>query len=78
LLHERYEPGGDTGAAALAHPGEEAGIIVRGAIEVTVGARTKVLQAGDAYAFDSRLPHRFRNIGSEPCEIVSACTPPTF
>jgi transcriptional regulator with XRE-family HTH domain len=51
LLHERYEPGGDTGAAALAHPGEEAGIIVRGAIEVTVGARTKVLQAGDAYAF---------------------------
>lgn len=78
VLHEHYAPGGDTGEELLAHEGEEAGVIVRGRIEVTVGAATEVLNAGDAYAFDSRTPHRFRNIGSVPVEIVSACTPPTF
>jgi mannose-6-phosphate isomerase-like protein (cupin superfamily) len=24
------------------------------------------------------VPHRFRNFGDEPCEIISASTPPTF
>jgi mannose-6-phosphate isomerase-like protein (cupin superfamily) len=36
------------------------------------------LEPGDAYYFDSRLPHRFRNVGEEECEVVSACTPPSF
>ena len=37
-----------------------------------------ILGAGDGYYFDSTLPHRFRNLGEEECEIVSVCTPPTF
>ena len=78
LLHERLEPGADTGAAMLRHEGEEGGVVVRGEIELTVGTATRVLRAGDAYAFESNVPHRFRNLGSEPCEIVSACTPPSF
>jgi transcriptional regulator with XRE-family HTH domain len=78
VLHEHYAPEGDTGESMLSHEGEEAGVVVRGRVEVTVGARIEILEAGDAYAFDSRIPHRFRNIGPEPCEIVSACTPPTF
>ncbi|MGL4320431.1 MAG: cupin domain-containing protein, partial [Paracoccaceae bacterium] len=43
-----------------------------------VGAMRKILGPGDAYYFDSRLPHRFRQIGHEKCILVSACTPPTF
>ena len=78
VLHEVYEPGGDTGDAMLGHDGEEAGVVVRGRIEVTVGGRTQVLGPGDGYYFQSRLPHRFRNLGRESCEIVSVCTPPTF
>ena len=78
VLHERYAPGGDTGEELLSHDGEEAGVIVRGRIEITVGGQTAVLGPGDAYSFDSRIPHRFRNVGEEPGEIVSACTPPTF
>jgi hypothetical protein len=23
-------------------------------------------------------PHRFRCVGGKPCEVISACTPPTF
>lgn len=78
VLHERYAPGADTGRTMLSHRGEEAGVIVRGELEVTVGGERRVLRAGEAYSFDSRLPHRFRNPGTEDCELVSACTPPSF
>ncbi len=78
VLHEFYAPGGDTGQAMLCHAGEEAGVIVRGQVEVIVGESREVLGPGDAYYFDSRLPHRFRNLSEVECEIVSACTPPTF
>mgnify|MGYP002631817987 CR=1 FL=1 len=78
VLHETYAPGGDTGSDLISHDGEEAGVIVRGKIELTVGGQCEVLGAGDAYYFNSRLPHRFRNIHKEECEIVSTCTPPTF
>jgi transcriptional regulator with XRE-family HTH domain len=78
ILHERLQPGADTGVAMLRHEGEEGGVVVRGEVELTVGSATRVLKAGDAYAFKSRIPHRFRNLGSQACEIVSACTPPSF
>ena len=62
----------------LRHDGEEAGVVVRGKIEVTAGRHKKVLGPGDAYHFSSAVPHRFRNIGDEECEVVSAATPPSF
>lgn len=76
ILHERYEPGADTGAAMLEHPSHEGGIVISGSLQITVGEQIQVLHSGDAYLFDSRLPHRFRNVGDETCEVVSACTPP--
>ncbi len=78
LMHERYAAGADTGADMLRHDGEEGGVVVSGQIELTVGAETRVLRPGDAYYFSSAVPHRFRNTGTEPCEIISASTPPTF
>jgi len=78
ILHERLQPGADTGEAMLRHEGEEGGVVVRGEVELTVGTTARRLRAGDAYAFPSRIPHRFRNLGRETCEIVSACTPPSF
>ncbi len=78
VMHERYAPGADTGAEMLRHEGEEGGVVVSGRIELTVGGETRLLGPGDAYYFTSAIPHRFRNTGTEPCEIVSASTPPTF
>jgi transcriptional regulator with XRE-family HTH domain len=78
ILHERYRPGADTGQSMLSHDAEEGGIVLQGRLEVTVGQQVRVLSAGDAYRFNSRQPHRFRNIGNEDCVIVSACTPPSF
>ena len=78
ILKERYEPGADTGRVAIVHDGEEGGIVLSGRLEVTVDDERRILGAGDAYCFDSRRPHRFRCVGPTPCEVVSACTPPTF
>lgn len=78
MLHERYAPGALTGEEMLSHRGEEGGIVLKGCIELTVGTQVRVLQAGEAYYFSSSIPHRFRNPGDEPCEIISASTPPTF
>ena len=78
IMHESYAPGADTGETMLTHESEEGGFIVRGRIEVTVGHQRTVLGPGDGYYFDSRLPHRFRNMGHEACELVSACSPPPF
>jgi transcriptional regulator with XRE-family HTH domain len=78
ILHERMAPGTDTGADMLRHESEEGGVVVRGKIELTVGGQVYILGPGDGYYFDSRLPHRFRNIWDEVGEIVSCCSPPTF
>lgn len=78
ILHEIYPPGADTGPEMLSHDGQEGGVVVEGEIEVIIGTRQRVLKPGDAYYFESRLPHRFRNRGSRQCVIVSASTPPTF
>ncbi len=77
ILWGVYAVGGDTGAEMMAHDGEEGGFIVRGVFEITVGGEVQVLSAGDAYYFDSRKPHRFRNIGAEVGEIISAQSPPS-
>lgn len=78
ILKERYEPGSDTGRVPLVHDGEEGGIVIAGRLEVIVGDERRVLDPGDAYYFESRRPHRFRCVGTKACEVISACTPPTF
>ncbi|MDG1377041.1 MAG: cupin domain-containing protein [Yoonia sp.] len=78
MLDEKYPAGADTGPDLMTHAGEEAGIVVGGEIEITVADQIRVLKTGEGYLFDSRQPHRFRNIGTETCRIISACTPPTF
>lgn len=77
MCHETYGPGAG-GTQPITHAAQEAGMIIRGAIELTVDGETQILRKGDGFYFDSRLPHRYRNIGNDPCEIVSALTPPTY
>ena len=78
ILHERYAGKADTGNEMLSHAGEEGGVVVRGRIELTVGGETRMLGEGDAYYFNSTMPHRFKNPAREECEIISASSPPTF
>lgn len=79
MLLETYAPGSDSGRVMLSHEGEECGILVTGQLEVTVGAERRLLSKGDAFYFDSRTPHRFRNPSKEhECVVISSCTPPSF
>ena len=78
ILHEHYEPGAETGKVALVHTGEEGGVVIRGRLELTVSGERHVLGPGDAYYFDSSRPHHFRNVGTDLCEVVSACSPPSL
>lgn len=78
ILREVMPPGSDTGDTMLSHDGEEGGVVVQGKVEVTVGDVVRVLGPGESYYFESRKPHRFRNVGKGPAILVSASTPPTF
>ena len=78
VLHECYPPGSDTGPEMLTHEGQEGGVVMRGVIELTVAGEIRLLGVGEAYFFDSSVPHRFRNPGDEDCEIVSANNPPSL
>ena len=59
-------------ASASARP------IVEASLTLEVDGRRYELAAGDAYFFDSRKPHGFRNAGDGELVVVSACAPPTF
>jgi transcriptional regulator with XRE-family HTH domain len=78
MIHERYRPGAQSGAKMLSHQGEEAGIVIKGRLALEVDGARYELGKGDAYRFDSRKPHAFRNAGDGELVIVSACAPPTF
>lgn len=78
FMEDTYEPGADTGPDMLSHFGEEAGMVISGTLEVTVGRAVRVLAPGEAYFFESRIPHRFRNPGNRACVVVAAATPPSL
>lgn len=78
ILREVMPPGTDTGKSMLQHEGEEGGVIIQGEVELTVGDQTRILGPGDAYYFESKTPHRFRNLSKQDVILVSANTPASF
>ena len=78
LLVKRYDPGSDTGAEPYRHGIQEAGVVLRGTLELILDGEVHVLNAGDCFFFDSRRPHRFRNRGKVPVDAVSVNTPPSL
>jgi mannose-6-phosphate isomerase-like protein (cupin superfamily) len=72
---EKFLPGSDTGEDMLSQSGSQAGFIVKGQLEVTVGGEVEQLESGDAFYFPRRRPYRFRNLSTETSEIVSMIVP---
>ena len=70
-----YEPDGSTGDDLYTHIGEEAGLVVEGEIELTLGKKTFLLKTGDSFSFSADTPHRFRNPGESRAAVVWANTP---
>ena len=78
LLSCRFPPGASSGEEPYAHSGEEAGVVIRGRLELWVDGRTVTLEAGDSFGFKSELPHRYRNPGPDETEVIWAITPPSY
>ena len=74
----RYAPGSSTGDDLYGHRGEEAGIVVAGVLQVTIGEEVYRLEEGDSFSFPSSLPHRFANPSEEETVVVWANTPITL
>ncbi len=72
FLYVVYEVDGSScqGDRFIRHSGREYGLVLSGALEVTVGFDTYELGPGDSICFDSTVPHCLRTIGSEPVHGV--------
>ncbi len=76
LLISTIHPGADS--EFYAHDGAEAGMVVQGTLELWVGDREFTLHAGDSFAFDSTVPHRCANRGTDPVKVFWVITPPHY
>jgi transcriptional regulator with XRE-family HTH domain len=71
-------PPGVTSSDVLIGPGEKAGLVIEGQVELTVEERRVVLGEGDSFQFSSSLPHSVRNISGAFARvlwIISVTTP---
>jgi mannose-6-phosphate isomerase-like protein (cupin superfamily) len=66
-----YEVGGASSHDGFQrHQGHEWGYVIDGTLEVHIGFEVIVLRPGDAVSFDSTVPHRLANNGSEPVHAI--------
>ncbi len=78
LLASRFPPGASSGAEPYTHNGEEAGVVIRGKLELWVDGKVFLLEAGDSFGFPSTLAHRYRNPDTDEAEVIWAITPPSY
>jgi len=71
------QPGVETDGQ-IVHAGEEVGYLLEGTLELLLGEKRHLLQAGDAFTFSSQVPHGYRNPGSTVARILWVNTPATF
>jgi transcriptional regulator with XRE-family HTH domain len=77
LLLAEFDPGYSSGDS-ITHKGEEAGLVLAGALDIWIGDKRFSLQEGDSFTFNSSTPHRFENNHCDKTVVVWAITPPTY
>ena len=67
-----YAPGATStgGGDLVSHDGYEYGYVLKGTLEIVVGSETFTLNEGESIGFDSRIPHRLRNVGKGAFEGI--------
>lgn len=70
-----YQPGGNSGDELYTHTGEEAGLVIKGQIDLHLDGKVFRLEVGDSFSFAASLPHRYSNPGDGESQIVWANTP---
>lgn len=75
LLLMTLEPGFDSGTAHQ-HRGEEAGLVLSGALELWLGDKHLLINQGDSFRFSSTTPHRYASASDRTTQVVWALSPP--
>jgi quercetin dioxygenase-like cupin family protein len=57
------------------HPHEQVGVMLEGALEMTIGDETRLCRTGDAYTIPPNLPHSARTL-DEGCVVLDVFSPP--
>lgn len=78
LLMSVFEPGAESGDSPYTHEGDEAGVVLSGALEFWVGNDHFAVEEGDSFSFKSSLPHRYRNPGAVQSVVIWVMTPPSY
>lgn len=76
LFLTRFAPEASSGGAITERSGEQAGYVVQGELTLSVGDREFRLSVGDAFHFDSGLPHTYANPGRIETIVIWVVSPP--
>ncbi len=71
-------PDGGSGDRPYNHEGEEGGVVLQGRLELYIDGETYHLDEGDAFSFESMLPHKFRNLVEGTTRVLWITTPPVW
>jgi len=70
FLEITYAPGSMSGTSMSHHEGREFGLILEGELVVELGFESYILHEGDSIVFESTVPHRLSNKGSQPTRAI--------
>ena len=76
ILRSVFQPGAAL-EKGVRRPTEEAGYVVSGRLDLTIGARCFRLEAGDSFRFKDET-YSWRNPGETPCVVVWVVAPPLY
>ena len=73
-----YDAGVSTtlGGPPVGHAGTEHAYVLSGTLELVVGERKYVLNSGDSFELDARIPHALSNPGTHPVHLLWAILDP--
>lgn len=70
FVMNEYETGTGSAGEPVHHEGHEYGLVLEGTLTVEVDGSTYELKPGDSIAYNSSLPHKIVNAGSEHVRAV--------
>jgi transcriptional regulator with XRE-family HTH domain len=76
LVFSRIPPGAKSSPSPVTHKGEECTYVLKGALIQVMDDQEYVLEAGDAFYFDARIPHlAYNHSETEDVEFIAAMSP---
>ena len=79
LIYGEIPPKAASGSEPHQHDSdEECALVLKGRMRFWVGEEMHVLREGDTITFESRIRHRWENIGRGKAVVLWAITPPSF